>query len=345
MTPKDNNLLFIVGSGPSLCTIDLKSLFCKKTNISFSPHGFAQNPKNPNRIWAFEKWGASAAEVDILDGVVTQQLTCPSNTQFFGHGLFSPEGNTLFIVREDLETGLGHCIGFDTVHYKPILDYQVTPGGLHECHLLPDHTFLVASNGAPVIYNNGTFKKMPMVERSSLVHVDPVHGAVLDKKFIHDDDQVVGHFAISLEGSIVAISGPRQNTTQQRGAIYFGHLNKPSLEKVIWPDALNTTLFDEMLSVSMDNEAHVAVVTNPNSATLLFIDTRDGSFLGTLKNEARGVSFDENLGQFISNSKMLSLIDKDHTHAQALAIKTTAGDLYKDPLDSPHNLIVRVPVG
>lgn len=245
----------IAGSEKSVCAIDLDTRQVTQVPVAFKPHGYAQNPRQPAHIWAFEKWGRGAAEVDFATASVAQTFASPEDTQFFGHGLFSRDGKICFAVREDLTTGLGHCIGFDTTTYQEVMDIQATPGGLHECHLLDDDTFLVASNGAPVIFKDGVMQSTPMVEHSSLVHVDPWAGKVRDKKFIADDDQIIGHFALSWAGAIIALSSQRRSAAVPHGAIYFGHLNKPALRRVVLPEALEAKLQGEMLYLRLMKRA------------------------------------------------------------------------------------------
>lgn len=329
----------IAGSEKSVCAIDLDTRQVAQVSVTFKPHGYAQNPRQPAHIWAFEKWGRGAAEIDFASGAVAQTFISPEDTQFFGHGLFSRDGKICFAVREDLTTGLGHCIGFDTTTYQEVMDIQATPGGLHECHLLDDDTFLVASNGAPVIFKNGVMQPTPMVERSSLVHVDPGAGKVLDKKFIADDDQIIGHFVLSRAGAIIALSSQRRSAAVPHGAIYFGHLNQPALRRVVLPEALEAKLQGEMLSIAVDEARNLALVTNPGGSRVLFIDSQSGAYLGALENKINGVVFDEALAGFIGSGKELVLIKSRQDKARTLAAHDSAGAAFLAAFDGAHSIL------
>lgn len=329
----------IAGSAQSVCAIDLTTRQVAQVAVDFKPHGYAQNPRSPERIWAFEKWGRGAAEIDFANGVVSKAFACPEDAQFFGHGLFSRDGKICFAVREDLTTGLGHCIGFDTATYKEVLDIQATPGGLHECHLLADGTFLVASNGAPVIFKDGVMLNTPMAERSSLVHVAPESGTVLDKKFIADDDQIIGHFALSQAGAIIALSSQRRSSSSNHGAIYFGHLTQPVLRRVELPEALGAKLLGEMLSIAIDETRNLALVTNPGGSRVLFIDSRDGAYLGALENKINGVVFDESLAGFLGSGKELVLIKSLQDKVLPQAVSDKAGADFAAAFDGAHSIL------
>ena len=329
----------IAGSEKTVCAVDLSTRQVAQVPVAFKPHGYAQNPRQPARIWAFEKWGRGAAEVDFVTGAVSHAFVSPENMQFFGHGFFSRDGKTCFAVREDLSTGLGHCIGFDSETYREVMDIQATPGGLHECHLLTDDTFLVASNGAPVIFKDGVMLDSPMVERSSLVHVDPVVGKVIDKKFIADDDQIIGHFALSASGTILALSSQRRSAQARHGAVYFGHVVQPTLRRVELPEPLEAKLVGEMLSIAIDEARHLAVVTNPGGARVLFIDSRTGTFLGALENKINGVVFDEALAGFIGSGRELVLLTALQDKPQRLAATDKAGAAFLAGFDGAHSIL------
>ena len=332
----------VVGSSQSVCAIDLFEKKALQVPVGFLPHGFAQNPLRPNRIWTIEKWGSSAAEIDVEQQEVIATLKAPNDTQFFGHGLFSPKGDVLFIVRADMRTGKGHCIGYDATSYEPVLDYQVTPGGLHESRLLPDGTFLVASNGAPVIIRKGVFEKAEAIEKSSLVHVESKTGKILDKKFISDIEQVIGHFVVTNNGTIVALSSPRRDSGQKSGAIYLGHIKKPNLKRVDWGKDMDSHLSGEMLSVAVSETDGVAMVTNPGSSTLLFIDLRDGAFMGSIHGDAHGVSFDRDLGKFIATGSSVSLVNGLTQSVDRFELKDSAGREFHSELSGAHSIIADI---
>lgn len=329
----------IAGVGKSVCAVDLQSRQVAQVGVDFKPHGYAQNPGAPAQIWAFEKWGRGAAVIDFADGAVTKAFTSPENTQYFGHGLFSRDGKTCFAVREDLTTGLGHCIGFDPVTYQERFDIQATPGGLHECHLLEDDSFLVASNGAPVFFKDGILLDTPMVERSSLVHVDPVAGKVIDKKFIADDDQIIGHFAMSRTGAIIALSSQRRSAQVRHGAIYFGHVAQPTLRRVELPEPLAAKLVGEMLSIAIDETRNLALVTNPGGSSVLFIDSRNGTFLGALDNKIYGVVFDAALEGFIGSGQGLVLIKSQQEKVLPQPVQDKAGAAFVAAFDGAHSIL------
>src|ERR1043166_9452026 len=145
----------IVGSKSSACIIDLASGQLIRLPLGFMPHSFVRNPRWPDRVWAVERWDyqkppglkESVAEIDLREGKVLRQFAAPAGSGFFGHGFFTPDGKVFFISCVEFEKGVGHLTGYDTEDFKPVADYQIQPGAVHQCTPLEDGTVLAACSG------------------------------------------------------------------------------------------------------------------------------------------------------------------------------------------------------
>jgi hypothetical protein len=287
----------------SLVAISLLSGGAITVPLGFEPHSFLQHPRHPNRIWAIEKWGANAAEIDLHEGQVRKVLRCPSNKQFYGHGLFAADGTTLFIVRVDLTKGIGHLVGFDTATYQQVEDYQVTVGGLHDSQLLPDGTMLVTSSGL-YEYHDDDKHDFKRIEDSSLVHIDLQSGKKLEQKFIHDDARVIGHFAQTAGGGIIALTSIADEAISEKdfGHIYLGNVQSNKLRKLDI-DPATGPYKGEMLSVAANDDGTMAMITNPNGRKMVVIDPKNGTYITTLMMAGTaGVCYYKPARQFISSA-------------------------------------------
>jgi len=355
-----DNRYLMVGSGTSICAINLKNRQVHSVPVGFLGHGFVQNPLRPERVWAIEKWGRAAVEIDFKKGEVSQRMTCPETAAYFGHGFFAPEGNVLYIVQTDLLTGLGHLIGYDNGTFAQVRDYQVTPGALHDCHLLPDQTFLVVSHGSTMtIGPNKEHKYQPMLENSSLMRFDPRTNKVVDKKSIEDKDQILAHFAVTQNGSLIAIGLPRPETDptlptdplnpgnvdlKHGGAVYFGGLDEPGLRRVVLPDDVKVKLRGEVLSIAVDEAAHLAAVTNPASKTVLFIDLTNGIYIGQIGADAYGISYDPVMKEYLCSGGKISGIPDNRKDVSPFPVKTMTGEDFPNPFTGGHNTILEMTI-
>jgi hypothetical protein len=324
---------YLVSAQNQAFQIDLQKGTTNIVDISFNAHSYIVHPDHPSFVLGIEKWGASAAFIDLKKPAVVHAFNSPKGTEFYGHGVFLREKNAFFVTRVEMESGQGHLVGYDADTYKEVFDYPVTPGGLHECHLLPNRTLLVASSGIrPRGYGSGA-QKGPRVEASGLTHVDMATGRVLGKKLIGDDNQIIGHFALAKNGNFIALSGPRVGTSAV-GQIYIGSVGSNDLRRLEWLDRYDTK--GEMLSVSIDENHRMAAVTNPTSDNLFFVDIRTGEDRGNVPRNAFGVAYDPGKEQFLFSGGEVFYANEKEAFSPILSG-------FRDPspyFDGAHGLIV-----
>lgn len=335
----------IIGADTALYSIDLRSHIAQKIDLGFIPHSFVQNPIYPERVWALEHWhqseNNSAAEIDLTRMEVIRQIQSPLRTQFYGHGAFSSTADLFFIVCVNSDSGEGHLLGYETTNYKPVLDYHLTPGAIHDCHLLPDHTLLIANYGGKItIPHNLPVQYGPMIEASSLIRVDLSSGRILNRITIEESDRILTHFAVTTEGSIVATGGHIDHSPKG-GAVHFGHLDSASLKRVALPASTESSLIFGIQNVSLDDQNHLAAISNQEGTLVLFVDTKNGQFMGEMKmKKPHAISYNPNTAQFIcSSDDGLILFDKTMHQTQGFSLDP-AGKSPPLRFNSAHSLLI-----
>ncbi len=299
----------IVGTDKKICSINLKT--CEETaiEVSLKAHSYLQHPRDPDRFWTIEKWKRMAAEVDFKTNSVLHFLESPENTLFAGHGFLSPDGDILYAAIGDYNTGKGYLLAYDTHTRKLISREQITPGGLHDCHIQPDGTLLVASAGLKFA-RNPSQKDLLRVELSALLRVNLQTQSVIERHSILDDDQALGHFTMTKQGAIIAISTPTGEDKTPSGNIYFLETGGKDLRKVALPDELNHALKGEILSVAIDEANHVAAITNPHGNTLILIDSEKGKYIRHITEAyCSNASYDPIRKKFIVGGKNIVAVD------------------------------------
>jgi hypothetical protein len=302
-----------------VCKIDLVQRKLQAVPVHFNAHSFCPYPgKEKNVVLTTEKWGPSAAIIDFSAEHVIP-LTSDPGTLFFGHGVFLPSGKAVFLTQVDYATGKGHLIGLDPDTGKKIADYVATPGGLHECHMISDHSLIVTSSGIRATDLSQSPIEGTRVEKSSLVRFDLNSGKVLDKMFIDSNDQMLNHFVIGKNGSLTAITSPyspHKLNAHIPGEMYVGHLDKSSLIKVDLPSLNKESFSGEFLSAAIDASGKISAATHPASSTLFLIDTEQAAIKKTLHVEKGtvGVAYDTVTSSFITTgAKGFSSISLDGT--------------------------------
>lgn len=240
------------------------------------PHSFLQHPSAEKTVVVIEKAGSKAAVCDFQAGKTQKLIQCPKGFEFYGHGVFSGDGKSLYITRVDNSTGIGYLASYDAKTYREQGQVQVAPGGVHDLHLLSDKkTLLVSSSGLQVssYSGSGPVVSKPRIEKSSVVHLDLETGKVKSKLFLGDEDQVVGHFAVSSdERKVVAISVPfvdghLNDVEKGKGGIYTASMGG-TFKKIEMPTDIQKKIRGELLSVAIDADKDRFYATNPNGKML-----------------------------------------------------------------------------
>lgn len=312
----------IVGGSGGACLIDLQARALKFLKLGFEAHSFLPHPAGGLRFIGMEKWGPSAADLDFETGAV-KPFNSGEHFHFYGHGLYSPAHKNIFITRVDHTTGLGHLVGYDPDTLEIRNDFQVTPGGLHECHWLPDGSMMVTSSGiSPGGYANPQAGKRS--EPSALKRVDMEgKGEVLGQLAIEDDDQILGHFTITGKGQILALSGPVPRGPPH-GYLYYSPTPTEKLRRLEMGPELEAHLKSEMLSVALNGDQTRAAVTNPASGTIILVDMVEGKILTFAHQEARSVAFDRFDGKFLTGMGALTAIDENFARMEPFTLTTAA---------------------
>lgn len=334
-TPSRNWL--IVAGGDFACLVDLEKQTLKTLPIGYNAHSFMPHPAGGLRFIGIEKWGPNATDLDFASGK-TRPLNSGEGYHFYGHGIYSPDHKNVFITRVDHKTGLGHLVGYDPESHEILNDFQVTPGGLHECQRLPDGSMMVTSSGiSSTDYANPQLGKRQ--EASALKRVDlGGSGEVIGQLAIEDDHQILGHFTVTGKGQILALSGPAPGKSRH-GYLYYSPAPTESLRRLTFDPALESTLIGEMLSVALNQDQTRAAVTNPASKTSILVDMEEGKVLNFVQfnQKTSSIAFDTSRNQFLTGSIVLKAIDEGFEHQEPFTL--THSNASMPAIDGAHSLV------
>jgi hypothetical protein len=288
----------IVGSDKSVCLINFNDFSVKRIELGFPPHGFVQHPDNPNQFVVVQKWGPGCASVDFSAGKVISQMDNANLDSFYGHGVYDPKTKNFFVTRVNKETKQGHLIGYEGKTFKKVADYQVTPGGLHDCHFLKDGRFVLASTGMQDMeYESDT--RAHRVEKSALVMVDLSSGKVIDKAVVEDDDQILSHFTVLASGEIIALCTKKPLSQARHGEVYFSKAFGQPFEACNWKGQ-NEKMRGEMLSAAVNKDETLVAITNPGGPNIVLIDIAKRELVSSAKASTRAIVYDADSSTFIS---------------------------------------------
>ncbi len=274
-------------------------------DLAFEAHGMAPDPSDPARVALFQKRGVGACVVDVVHGEVLATLAPTEGREFYGHGVFSPDGALLYATESaagDLYAGvvvvrdgrsfavLGECPSFG-----------VAP---HDCALRDDGRTLVVANGG----GREADGEAPCVS-----YVDTTSETLVEKVVFDAPDVSAGHLALTYAGDLVVVGAPRPwMPPENHGAVSL----RPSggaLERLREPADVVARMIGESLSVAIHEPSRTVAVTNPRADLLTFWHLDRGELLSALEIDSpRGVATSLDGSHFVVSHGLdpaLQLID------------------------------------
>ena len=143
-------------------------------------HAAVLRPGRRHAVVFARRPGSFALVIDLDAGQVLQRLDASDGRHFYGHGVFSQDGRTLFSTENDYEAGRG-VIGIRdaTEGYRRVGEYPSYEIGPHDIGLLADGKTLVVANGGVLTHPDSGRAKLNIPEMSpSLAYIDVADGAL-----------------------------------------------------------------------------------------------------------------------------------------------------------------------
>ena len=211
-------------------------------------------------------------------------FTTPEDRHFFGHGVFSPDGNLLYATENDFDAGQGRIgiyeagNGFRRV--GELSSHGVEP---HDMALLKRAPILVVANGGILTHPDiGEGRRMlnPDSMEPSLAYIDLRTGDLIER---HDlgvglRRLSIRHLDVGRDDTVVVgcqYEGPRSD----RPGLVLRHQRGAALATFGLPGATTALLDNYVSSVAVDRAGEVAAVTSSRGSHAVLIDIATGQVL------------------------------------------------------------------
>lgn len=161
----------------------------------------------PDRTLAFvpaRRPGNWAAVVDLRDGRVVDERRATPGRHFYGHGVFSPDGDQIITPENDFERGIGVMVVRDARSLEVIGEFPSGGIGPHEVKWLrPD--VLVVANGGIRTHPGQPRKKLNVdTMRPNLALLDTRAGAVVERVAPPNHRAGIRHMDMAAAGVVLA---------------------------------------------------------------------------------------------------------------------------------------------
>lgn len=254
------------------------------------PHGFATDPNNKYRLVAFTKIGPKAAIYDLDSWKVIKKLSAKPGRLFYGHGVFSKDGNLLYSTETDIANSKGYIGIRDAKTLKYLGDFPSYGDHPHDCKLVDNGNTLIVTNGG----GNSASGRL-----ANLSYIDIRSQKLIKQLPVTDGRFNAGHVETDVKGNALLISAPRRGLNKkQLGAIHISKSSN-SLTKLSQPQVTDR-ITGEALSARIIPEHNLLIVTHPTPGivTCWALDSLKNKKVIRLAH-ARGVALNSDKSEFI----------------------------------------------
>ncbi|MCF6190829.1 MAG: DUF1513 domain-containing protein [Cocleimonas sp.] len=284
-TQKTSTILYSAGSDLegnfNICAYAVgelnKLLF--KTSLPARAHGVTvRNTHNEIIVFA-RRPNDFMLVLDAQTGVAKQ--TIKNDKPLFGHGVFTPDGKTLFTTENDFENKLG-IIGVRdaTDNYKKIAEFSSGGIGPHELHLLADGKTLVVANGGILTHpETGRAKLNLETMTPALTYIDTQSSKViddyrLDKKY---HQLSIRHLDVTQDDQVCFVMQYQGSRRHQVPLVGF-HKGQSQLQLAEIPKVILPKMKNYCGSVSADASGKTFAVSSPRG-NLMTLWNANGNFI------------------------------------------------------------------
>ena len=228
--------------------------------------------------------GGFALVLDLEAGRVLQRLDSAEGRHFYGHGVFSQDGRTLFSSENAYETGRG-VIGIRdaTDGYRRLGEYPSYETGPHDLRLLGDGKTLVVANGGILTHPESGRAKLNLPEMSpSLAYLDLADGRLrADYRLPAEHHRLsIRHLVVGPDDQVaiaLQYEGPRSDLPP----LVALHRGQDAIALLAAPEPVQRRMRNYCGSLALDSAGEVLAVSSPRGGLITFWALGEGRFLGS----------------------------------------------------------------
>lgn len=244
-------------------------------------HAAAAHPYRAQAVAFARRPGTFAVVIDCTTGRETARLEAPKNRHFYGHGVFSANGNKLFTTENNFEAGEGVIGIWDSQSYTRLGEFPSGGVGPHDMRLMPDgQTLVVANGGIETHPDTGRSKLNLPVMRSRLSYLN-LSGRVLEQvelpRAMHKNS--IRHLSVRRDG-LVGFAMQWQGETSQHPPLLGLHRQGDAPHLLSAPVADHSTLQGYAGSIAFAGDGQTVAITCPRGNALHRFTVDDGQLSG-----------------------------------------------------------------
>ncbi|MBW4709948.1 DUF1513 domain-containing protein [Roseobacter sp. YSTF-M11] len=169
------------GGAHDLCGLRADGTLAFALPLPARGHAAAAHPDRAEAVAFARRPGTFAILLDCATGRIVRRMQAPEGRHFYGHGVFSRDGRTLFTTENDITSGDGRIGIWDAAAgYRRVGEIPSNGIGPHEIIRLPETDTLVIANGGIHTHPDSGRDKLNLETMRPNLTVLDVHGGVQD---------------------------------------------------------------------------------------------------------------------------------------------------------------------
>lgn len=254
-----------------------------RTALPARGHGVIAHPNKPGHgLIIARRPGYYIIEVNFANGQITRQISPENGQHFFGHGLFSADGQVLVTTENHIDSGQGRVVLRDANSYQLLSKFDSGGIGPHEALAMPDGKTLVVANGGILTHPNQPRKKINLATmKPNLAYIDLNSGKIINR-FTPDNHQLsIRHLAVSRQGKVIG-GLQYQGTKTDLVPLAFSHQfdqGQSQLKYLKADDEIWRSMKQYTASVCIDDHHQIVAISCPRGNMLTYWHLDNGQFM------------------------------------------------------------------
>jgi hypothetical protein len=295
-----------IGQHWALC-LDESGREISRTKLPARAHEVLKHPVRNEIAIVGRRPGRYLIMAAINSGKITAQLKPEPGFHFYGHALFTPDGNFLITTENHIDSGQGRIFVREARNpYKVIKSFPSYGIGPHEVKLSSDQDTLVIANGGIKTHPEKGREKLNLDTMSpSLVYVSLKTGELLEEaKLDRSYHQLsIRHLDINRHDE-VTVGMQYQGERTDHVPLVASHKRGQALSPIWAPEQTNYAMKHYCGSVRYDHSGKIAAISSPKGNLVTFWDIDKHAFITSIScKDGCGLASAGNQAFFISNGR------------------------------------------
>jgi hypothetical protein len=260
--------------GHFISGIDRQGTIIFRLPVQERGHGGCRRPSADEVVMFSRRPGHLYQVVDFNAGEIVRQIETEKDHHFYGHGVFSPDGNLLYVTANHYPSGAGKILVYDAQHeYQFLGNLNVDGIGPHEIRLHPDGQTLIVALGGIKTHPDYDRIKLNLADmQPALLLINRESGHIVQRHEPSHHQLSLRHLDVSKEGIVIAgyqFEGPVWETPPLIGRL---DTTQGVFSEISLPLDQQRELHNYMASVVIDPASQIAALTAPKGNRALLLD-------------------------------------------------------------------------